>query len=116
MQNQTITAGSTESAEGAGGKDLINSVKNDFTAQLKKLTALVNTAIEKCLIYENAAGDSQSKLQTELSGIEKQLLQNPLAEIIRLATPSAKAIATGTDKPYLSFYQLLKKELEEYKL
>ena len=92
------------------------SVKNDFTAQLKKLTALVNTAIEKCLIYENAAGDSQSKLQTELSGIEKQILQNPLAEIIRLATPSAKAIATGTDKPYLSFYQQLKKELEEYKL
>ena len=114
LQNQTITVENTESAEGAGGKDLINSVKNDFTAQLKKLTALVNTAIEKCLIYENAAGDSQSKLQTELSGIEKQILQNPLAEIIRLATPSAKAIATGTDKPYLSFYQQLKKELEKY--
>ena len=50
LQNQTVTAGSIESAEGAGGKDLINSVKNDFTAQLKKLRALVNTAIEKCLI------------------------------------------------------------------
>jgi hypothetical protein len=116
LQNQTVTAGSIESAEGAERKDLINSVKNDFTAQLKKLTVLVNTAIEKCLIYENATGDSQSKLQAELAGIEKQLLQNPLAEIIRLATPSAKAIATGTDKPYLSFYQQLKKELEEYKL
>ena len=116
LQNQTITVENTESTEGAGRKDLINSVKNDFTAQLKKLTALVNTAIEKCLIYENAAGDSQSKLQAELAGIEKQLLQNPLAEIIRLATPSAKAIATGTDKPSLSFYQQLKKELEEYKL
>ena len=90
--------------------------KDDFVIQLKKLTNLINTAIEKCLIYENATGQPQSKLQTELTEIEKQILQNPLAEIIRLATPSAKAITGNTNKSSLSFYQQLEKEVEEYKL
>ena len=88
--------------------------KNEFITQLKKLTVLVNTAIEKCLIYENAGGDSLAKLQLELAGIEEQLLQNPLSEIIRLAAPAAKAAASTSDKPSLNFYQQLKKELEKY--
>lgn len=88
--------------------------KNEFITQLKKLTALVNTTIEKCLIYENAGGDSQAKLQLELAEIEEQLLQNPLTEIIRLAAPAAKTAAGTSDKPSLNFYQQLKKELEKY--
>ena len=92
-------------------KASVTSIKNDYTTHLKKLTALVNAAIEKCLIYENSTVDSQSKLQTELSEIEKQILQNPLAEIIRLASPTAKAESPASQ---ISFYQKLKKELQEY--
>ena len=88
--------------------------KNEFISQLKKITALVNTAIEKCLIYENTGIESQAKLQQELAEIEKELLQNPLGEIIRLAATAAKAVAGNTEKPLISFYQQLKKELEEY--
>ena len=92
-------------------KASVTSIKNDYTTHLKKLTALVNAAIEKCLIYENSTVDSQLKLQTELSEIEKQILQNPLAEIIRLASPTAKAESPASQ---ISFYQKLKKELQEY--
>lgn len=70
-----------------------------FYKELKKLTDLINQAVEKCII----AGPLQD---AELTKIEEDIAASPLAEIVRLARPA------GGDK--LQVYQSLQKTMTLY--
>ena len=81
---------------------------DSYKKNLKELRALVNTAVEKCII-------NASTLSAELENINSQLRQNPLYEIIRLGKPSQKYLsAHQTTPPQLAVYQKLQKELAYY--
>ena len=70
-----------------------------FYSELKALTALINQAVEKCLI-------GGPGLTEELAQIENQIAASPLAEIVRLANP-------GLDDK-LETYRSLQKTMEIY--
>ena len=81
---------------------------DSYKKNLKELRALVNTAVEKCII-------NAGSLSSELENINSQLRQNPLYEIIRLGKPSQKYLsAHQTMPPQLAVYQKLQKELAYY--
>ena len=89
--------GKVEHAD-AGGVEVVGVVR----------VFLVNTAVEKCIIGGNS-------LEAELKDIERQLSQNPLSEIIRLAYPSEKELEEIPAKQKkLYIYQKLQKELKLY--
>lgn len=70
-----------------------------FYTEVKRLTDLINQAVEKCII----AGPLQD---AELTKIEEDIAASPLAEIVRLARPA------GGDK--LQVYQALQKTMTLY--
>ena len=78
----------------------IDAVKASFFAEVKSLTALVNQAVEACII-------GGPELETKLLQIEAKIAASPLAEIIRLAYPQVQ------DK--LQAYRQLQKTMELYK-
>ena len=78
----------------------VDSVKASFYSELKALRALINEAVEKCII--GGAG-----MDACLAGIDGQIAASPLAEIIRLANPNT------SDK--LEAYKQLQKTMELYK-
>ncbi|MBO4532151.1 MAG: motility associated factor glycosyltransferase family protein [Treponema sp.] len=65
----------------ASGTTDCSSVINSFYSDLKALSALINQAVEKCIINGPA-------LDAELAQLEAQIAASPLAEIVRLARPS----------------------------
>ena len=76
-----------------------SSIKEGFFKELKTLTALVNAAVEKCII----AGPS---MEEELAKTDLQIASSPLVQIIKLANPNT------SDK--LQTYRQLQKTLELY--
>ena len=78
----------------------IDTVITSFYAEVKSLSALVNQAVEACII-------GGSELETKLLQIEAKIAASPLAEIIRLAYPQVQ------DK--LQAYRQLQKTMELYK-
>ena len=64
-------------------KDSLGSITTSFYSALSSLTALINQAVEKCII---AAPD----LDAALAAIDSQIAVHPLAEIIRLANPGTQ--------------------------
>ncbi len=78
-----------------GGKDITTS----FYTTLRALSALINQAVEKCII-------GGPDLDSQLAQLESQIAASPLTEIVRLARP-----ATG-DK--LQQYQSLQRTITLY--
>ncbi len=79
-----------------------------YRTNLNKLQALINKAVEKCIIND-------TNLSAELEQIKNQLRENPLYEIIRLGKPSQKYLSEHqTTPPQLALYQKIQKELEYY--
>ena len=102
------TTGTDRSNSTQGKNETVCTSTPLYLKHLKTLTSLVNTAVEKCII----GGDS---LEAELKDIERQLSQNPLSEIIRLAYPSEKELEEIPAKQKkLYIYQKLQKELKLY--
>jgi hypothetical protein len=65
----------------AGTSKDISPIINSFYSELKSLSALINEAVEKCII----GGPDQ---EAALSQIESKIENSPLAEIVRLAYPN----------------------------
>ena len=102
------TTGTDRSNSTQGKNETVCTSTPLYLQNLKTLTSLVNTAVEKCII----GGDS---LETELKDIERQLSQNPLSEIIRLAYPSERELEEiPAQQKKLYIYQKLQKELKLY--
>ena len=79
-----------------------------YRTNLNKLQALINKAVEKCII-------NNENLLSELEQINKQLKNTPLYEIIRMGKPSQKYLSEHqTTPPQLAVYQKIQKELEYY--
>ena len=77
----------------------ISPIINSFYSELKSLSALINEAVEKCII----GGPEQA---AALEKIEAQIAASPLAEIVRLAYPNT------SEK--LEAYKKLQKTMDIY--
>lgn len=83
-------------------------IYKSFTTDLSKLEALINTAVEKCLI-------NSSCLQEELSELESQIKKSSLYSIIKLATPTPKQLENIPQEAQpLHIYKTLQKTLSLY--
>ena len=61
-------------------KQTFTELQKSFTDEIQNLTALINQAVEKCII-------SGPNLKSELSSIEQAIAESPLGQIIALARP-----------------------------
>ena len=77
----------------------ISPIIESFYSELKSLSALINEAVEKCII----GGPEQA---AALEKIEAQIAASPLAEIVRLAYPNT------SEK--LEAYKKLQKTMDIY--
>lgn len=84
-----------ELVSGSPSTEIIDS----FYTSLRDLSALINQAVEKCII-------SGPELEAQLTKLEEQISASPLAEIVRLARP------TGGER--LRMYQALQKTMILY--
>ena len=92
------STGSGTTGDAGATKD-ISPIIESFYSELKSLSALINKAVEKCII----GGPEQA---AALEKIEAQIAASPLAEIVRLAYP------TTSDK--LDAYKKLQKTMDIY--
>ncbi|MBP5602486.1 MAG: motility associated factor glycosyltransferase family protein [Treponema sp.] len=97
-QKTVVPEQKTVVPEPVEGKTLTSDISL-FYNDLKELTALINQAVEKCII-------GGPELQTTLEQIDSKIKASPLAEIVRLANPAV------TDK--LEAYRQLQKTMEIY--
>ncbi len=77
----------------------ISAIKATFFSELKSLTALINEAVEKCMI-------GGPELDSELAQIDSKIAASELSQIVRLANPNTP------DK--LTAYRQLQKTMELY--
>ena len=77
----------------------ISPIIESFYSELKSLSALINEAVEKCII-------GGPELEATLTQIDSKISSSPLAEIVRLANPDTQ------DK--LTAYKQLQKTLKLY--
>ncbi|MBR5400987.1 MAG: motility associated factor glycosyltransferase family protein [Treponema sp.] len=77
----------------------VSSLIPSFYSNLRALSALINLAVEKCII-------GGPELETQLAQIETQIAASPLAEIVRLARPA--------DGDKLKIYQSLQRTMSIY--
>ena len=93
------TTGTAEIAETAKIESDISPIIDSFYSELKSLSALINEAVEKCII-------GGPELEATLTQIDSKISSSPLAEIVRLANPDTQ------DK--LTAYKQLQKTLKLY--
>lgn len=81
---------------------------SDFEKNLNNLSALINKAVELCLI-------NSLDVEERLADVEREIGENPLLEIIKLARPSEKYLETHKTEPKeLAVYTKLQEELKTY--
>jgi hypothetical protein len=93
------TIGTAEIVETAKIESDISPIIDSFYSELKSLSALINEAVEKCII-------GGPELEATLTQIDSKISSSPLAEIVRLANPDTQ------DK--LTAYKQLQKTLKLY--